>query len=67
MTSKLRLTGTKRGGIVAFTWHRNAPKGLEVNGREWWSGFYTDATNFDIAAALADPKLRGLSANSAGY
>lgn len=46
----------KRGGIVAFTWHWNAPKGLEANGREWWSGFYTDATHFDVAAALADPE-----------
>ncbi|GAA3289499.1 hypothetical protein GCM10020295_01520 [Streptomyces cinereospinus] len=45
-----------RGGITAFVWHWNAPAGLvDEPGREWWRGFYTDATTFDLAAALADP------------
>lgn len=25
-------------------------------GKEWWRGFYTDSTDFNIAATLADPK-----------
>ncbi|MDT0320092.1 glycosyl hydrolase [Streptomyces millisiae] len=45
-----------RGGITTFSWHWNAPTGLiDEPGREWWRGFYTDATTFDVAAALADP------------
>jgi mannan endo-1,4-beta-mannosidase len=44
------------GGIVTVYWHWNAPSGLyDVPGKEWWRGFYTDATSFDLAAALADP------------
>ncbi len=44
------------GGIVSLMWHWNAPTGL-INqpGQEWWRGFYTDATTFDVGAALADP------------
>ncbi|MFC8723275.1 glycosyl hydrolase [Kitasatospora sp. NPDC057198] len=46
----------KRGGIVAFCWHWNAPSGLiDQPGKEWWRGFYTDSTTFDVQAALADP------------
>ncbi|WP_181320044.1 glycosyl hydrolase [Saccharothrix carnea] len=45
-----------RGGIVTLAWHWNAPSGLiDQPGKEWWRGFYTDATTFDLAAALADP------------
>lgn len=44
------------GGIVSLMWHWNAPTGL-INqpGQEWWRGFYTDATTFDVGAALANP------------
>ncbi|WP_256668758.1 glycosyl hydrolase [Streptomyces fulvorobeus] len=45
-----------RGGVTAFVWHWNAPAGLiDEPGKEWWRGFYTDATTFDLAAALANP------------
>ncbi|NUT48392.1 MAG: beta-mannanase [Saccharothrix sp.] len=45
-----------RGGVVTLAWHWNAPSGLiDQPGKEWWRGFYTDATTFDLAAALADP------------
>ncbi|WP_156077590.1 glycosyl hydrolase, partial [Saccharothrix sp. NRRL B-16314] len=45
-----------RGGITTMVWHWNAPSGLiDQPGKEWWRGFYTDATTFDLAAALADP------------
>lgn len=45
------------GGIVTLCWHWNAPDDL-VNNEDhpWWSGFYTDATTFDLAEALADPQ-----------
>ncbi|UCM91390.1 glycosyl hydrolase [Streptomyces marincola] len=50
------LAWDERGGITTFVWHWNAPAGLiDEPGREWWRGFYTDATTFDLAAALADP------------
>jgi mannan endo-1,4-beta-mannosidase len=44
------------GGIVSLMWHWNAPTGL-INqpGKEWWRGFYTDSTTFDVGAALANP------------
>jgi hypothetical protein len=44
-----------RGGMVTLCWHWNAPSGLiDTPGKEWWRGFYTDATTFDVAAALVD-------------
>lgn len=43
-----------RGGIVALCWHWNAPKGIGGNepGNEWWRGFYTEHTTFDVEYAL---------------
>ncbi len=47
---------SERKGIVTFVWHWNAPSKLyDDPGREWWRGFYTTATYFDLEAALADP------------
>ncbi|MCA1292322.1 beta-mannanase [Paenibacillus sp. alder61] len=47
----------ERGGIVSLCWHWNAPKGIgnEEPGREWWRGFYTEFTTFDVAYALQHP------------
>nr|AAC44232.1 beta-1,4-mannanase [Caldicellulosiruptor saccharolyticus] len=46
----------KSGGIVAFCWHWNAPTGLiDQPGKEWWRGFYTEATTFDIKKAMDNP------------
>ncbi|WP_074106680.1 glycosyl hydrolase [Paenibacillus helianthi] len=47
----------KRGGIVALCWHWNAPKGIGGNepGNEWWRGFYTEHTTFDVEYALDHP------------
>lgn len=46
-----------KGGIVAFTWHWNAPKDLlDEPGNEWWRGFYTEATTFDVEYALNHPE-----------
>ena len=50
-------------GIVALMWHWNAPADLydddcntsnNESGQEWWAGFYTEATAFDVEAALAE-------------
>ncbi len=44
------------GGIVTMTWHWNAPANLiNQSGKEWWRGFYTYATTFDLPSALANP------------
>ncbi|AEO53670.1 glycoside hydrolase family 26 protein [Thermothelomyces thermophilus ATCC 42464] len=48
------ITHAERGGIVSALWHWNAPAGLyDTDEHPWWSGFYTDATDFDVAAALS--------------
>ncbi|KAK4156194.1 mannan endo-1,4-beta-mannosidase [Chaetomidium leptoderma] len=45
---------SNRGGLVSVLWHWNAPTGLyDTEEHKWWSGFYTDATDFDVAAALS--------------
>ncbi len=47
------------GGIVSLCWHWNAPEPyLEKNGGAWWEGFYSEYTDFDLAAALdgSDPE-----------
>jgi mannan endo-1,4-beta-mannosidase len=44
------------GGIPTMMWHWNAPTDLiDTPGHEWWRGFYTDSTTFDVQAALASP------------
>jgi mannan endo-1,4-beta-mannosidase len=46
----------QRKCIMALMWHWNAPTDLIDNDEhKWWSGFYTNATTFDVEAALADP------------
>jgi len=43
------------GYVLGFCWHWNAPTNLmNTPGHEWWRGFYTDSTTFDVAAALAN-------------
>lgn len=47
------LEWDRQGGIVSLCWHWNAPEDyLEVNGKAWWEGFYTEATSFNLRAAL---------------
>jgi mannan endo-1,4-beta-mannosidase len=44
-----------QGHAISMCWHWNAPTNLlNTPGHEWWSGFYTHATTYDIAAALAN-------------
>jgi mannan endo-1,4-beta-mannosidase len=43
------------GHVLGFCWHWNAPTNLiDTTSEPWWSGFYTAATTFDVAAALAN-------------
>lgn len=45
----------KQRGISTFCWHWNAPKDLiDQPGKEWWRGFYTEATTFDVTKAMND-------------
>lgn len=49
------LEHASNGGIISVLWHWNAPAGLyDTDEEPWWSGFYTEATDFNIADALAD-------------
>lgn len=64
------IAAAKAGQIVTMSWHWNAPTDLldktytDANGKtvnaQWYKGFYTNATTFDVQKALADP-------NSADY
>ncbi len=41
------------GGIATICWHWNAPTDLiDQPGKEWWRGFYTEATTFDVSKAM---------------
>ncbi|GAB3318649.1 glycosyl hydrolase [Larkinella ripae] len=58
-SSEAGIAWAKKGegrGIVSLLWHWNAPMDLidEEPDKLWWSGFYTRATTFDLAAVLAD-------------
>jgi mannan endo-1,4-beta-mannosidase len=45
----------RAGHVLSMCWHWNAPTNLiNTSGHEWWRGFYTHATTFDVAAALAN-------------
>ncbi len=52
------ISWTKQGektGIIGTSWHWNAPTYLiNTPDHEWWRGFYTHATTFNFADALAD-------------
>lgn len=49
------IAWSNQRGIVTFCWHWNAPKDLiDQPGQEWWRGFYTDATTFDVTKAMND-------------
>lgn len=59
------VAAAQRGHLITVSWHWNAPKDLldrvdiDESGREtnkrWYKGFHTNATTFNVAAALADP------------
>ena len=44
------------GHLCSITWHWNAPMHLIDSAEQpWWRGFYTEATTYDLAYALANP------------
>ena len=49
------------GGIVTFCWHWNAPVKYLYNTSDnpWWSGFYTTATNIDLAKIMSGEDEEG--------
>lgn len=50
------IAAAKAGQTLTLSWHWNAPFGLlDTPERRWYSGFYTNATTFDVAKAMADP------------
>lgn len=55
--SEKAIAWNEQGGIVTIAWHWNAPKDL-INSDEhpWWSGFYTNATTFDVEYAMNNPE-----------
>jgi mannan endo-1,4-beta-mannosidase len=55
-TERIINWAKQTGGIPTMMWHWNAPTDLiDTPGKEWWRGFYTDSTTFDVQAALASP------------
>lgn len=48
------LSWDSQNGIVTYVWHWNAPTKLKSS-CNWWEGFYTSCTDFDITYALANP------------
>ncbi|MGL4514447.1 MAG: glycosyl hydrolase [Lacipirellulaceae bacterium] len=56
-TERMINWARQTGGVVNLMWHWNAPSGLiDQPGKEWWRGFYTDSTTFNLGAALANPQ-----------
>ena len=50
------IDAVKAGETLTLSWHWNAPFGLiETPEHRWYSGFYTNATTFDVAKAMQDP------------
>lgn len=59
------IARARQGHVITISWHWNAPKDLidkeitnergeKVDAR-WYKGFYTNATTFDVAKAMANP------------
>jgi mannan endo-1,4-beta-mannosidase len=49
------ITLEQSGHVLGLCWHWNAPTNLLNTASEpWWRGFYTEATTFDVQAALAN-------------
>ena len=45
----------RAGHVITLSWHWNAPTNLlDTKEHPWWRGFYTEASTFDVAAALAN-------------
>lgn len=49
-TTDYAISYWQAGGIVTFCWHWNAPEKYLT--KEWYRGFYADATNIDLAKIM---------------
>jgi mannan endo-1,4-beta-mannosidase len=50
------IARAKEGYVITLSWHWCSPSGLMDSKEEpWWRGFYTEATQFDLAKTLSDP------------
>lgn len=50
------IARAKEGYVITLSWHWCSPSGLmDTKEEPWYRGFYTEATRFDIATALAEP------------
>ena len=56
-------TFDKKGGIVVLNWHWYAPEKYILNSADqpWWKGFYTEATNIDLAKIMSGEDKEGLA------
>ncbi len=53
--SKKMIALANSGFVLSMQWHWNAPTNLlNTSDEPWWRGFYTEATTFDVAAAMAN-------------
>jgi mannan endo-1,4-beta-mannosidase len=54
------IARAKKGQIITFSWHWNAPTGLvDTPQARWYMGFQANSTTFDFQAALNDPSSDG--------
>ena len=57
VTTEQMIGAYRAGQLLSVMWHWNAPADLvDTKQNPWYMGFYTKATTFDVAKALADPK-----------
>lgn len=54
---KLALEAWEKNVIVTFCWHWNAPE--EYITGQWYSAFYTDSTNIDLAKIMSGQDKQG--------
>lgn len=53
--SKKMIALANSGFVLSMQWHWNAPTNLlNTSDEPWWRSFYTEATTFDVAAAMAN-------------
>jgi len=52
--TEIAIQWWSEGGVVLFCWHWNAPMGLidKKPNKQWWRGFYTEATNFNFVNGI---------------
>lgn len=50
--TQLAVNFDAMGGIVTFCWHWNAPEPYLLDTQPWYRGFYTEATDIDLAAIM---------------